>query len=85
MDKTLSELKQAESLVDEAIELLITAKHILKDGDKADVCPELEFLFRAVVDAHYAADEATRELYNSTYRLEKAIKIRNQRRQHESS
>ena len=74
MDKTLSELKQAESLVDEAIELLHKAKKTLLNIENDDIYDEIRDLTSFVIDAQYAADKATSELYYSVGRQQKRMK-----------
>tara|TARA_R100001082_G_scaffold16669_1_gene8372 strand:- start:8 stop:253 length:246 start_codon:yes stop_codon:yes gene_type:complete len=81
MDKTLSELKQAESLMDKAIESLYQAKKLLLNVENDDLYEEIRDLMRFVTDAQFAADKATYELYYSVMRQQKRVR----EAQHESS
>ena len=74
MDKTLKELKYAESLVDEAIQSLYEARQLLMNIENDDLFEEIRELIRFVTDAQYAADTATSELYYSVERQQKRIR-----------
>ena len=74
MDKTLSSLKQAESLVKKAIESLYQSKKLLLNVENDEISDEISDLIRFVTDTQFAADKATYKLYFSVRRQEKRIR-----------